>query len=71
MAREIASLLPASTALPRTRNTKKNYASLAEGPISSKLLKDGMPLLSKCHSQSVSCASKAPLAEEKDVFSSL
>ena len=47
MALEIANPIPASGALPRTRSMKKNYASLAEGPISSQLLRDGTPLLSQ------------------------
>ena len=47
MVRELANLMPASGALPRTRHTRRDYTSLAEGPINSELLKNGMPLLSK------------------------
>ncbi|CAL5229154.1 g12428 [Coccomyxa viridis] len=40
MAREVANLLPAPAALPRTRQTRRDYSSLAEGPINTELLKN-------------------------------
>ena len=56
MAREVADLLPAAAAMPRTRTVRKDYTSLAEGPINSQLLKNGAPLMSKSYSQIVFCA---------------
>ena len=56
MAREVADLLPAAAAMPRTRTVRKDYFSLAEGPINSQLLKNGAPLMSKSYSQIVFCA---------------
>ncbi len=67
MAREVANLLPAPAALPRTRQTRRDYSSLAEGPINTELLKNGTPLLSKSYSQRVSCAFINPNCARKEM----
>ncbi len=72
MAREVADLLPAAAAMPRTRTVRKDYFSLAEGPINSQLLKNSAPLMPKSYSRIGSlCSSEQHLRKERDVFSTL